>query len=585
MTLLTDLGPRVLPLVLLLPCMVLPAYSAQDEDPKPDDAPPVVQQDGEESTELETPEAIVAPQALSAPPMGYSGLEALEAELKTLANGNSHLLLSSLGQSPGGKAIWVLTVRAKDAAAGGPEAMVVANLEGDRIAATEMAVGMLRSLAHDPGFWTDSGTLHVVPVANPDGFAQAMAGNTVFRGAPHDDDRDGRVDEDGPTDLNGDGHITWLRIPSPAGEYFVSKDDARDMQAVELGPIEGQRYRMHREGHDVDGDRKTLEDGPGGIQVDANFPHRWQQYAVPAGPYPLSEPESKGLAEFVLARPSLAWIWVLDDEDRLNHLPKGQDKTGIDSTEPLKEDARWLKLWGERWGDMDAAKAGESEINAPGKSDHGRGNFADWAYYQRGILVLESAVWSMPSEGKGKSKKHSSEIVQRDWSALHYAAGAFQEWTPFDHPQLGSVEIGGWMPLVHHNPPSEWLAPLTAKHVEFLHSMAGDFARLEWTDIEWNSLDGEGVVEVRAKLINAGTLPTTSAMGVRTRSVLPVRTELRLPAGARILVGRAQASTRQLIQGGDSEEFHWILQVPTNGPKPTLFAAGPTSGQAEITIE
>ena len=352
----------------------------------------------------------------------------------------------------------------------------------------------------------------------------------------------------------------------------------------------------------MDGDQKWLEDGAGGIRVDANFPHLWQQYTTPAGPYPLSEPEAKALATLVIERTGLAWIWVIDDEDTLDHTPKGTGKIDISSTEPHEDDVRWLKKWGERWKEIEGPSQGEVKINGPGKTEHGKGNFADWAYYQRGILVLESDVWSLPtkkapkpSKGKdGKEKEGKAKAIEHKqteaeglllWADDHYQSGAYMAWTPFEDPTLGKVEIGGWMPLVQNNPPSEWIAPIAEKYTQFARSMAGDFARLEWIDVQWNPIDDQGVVELKAKLVNVGNLPSTSAMGVRTRTQVPVLTELQLPEGARILIGQAKGNARNLVLGGDPQEFRWILEVPPGGPKPTLSAHGSTSGQALHPIQ
>jgi hypothetical protein len=42
-----------------------------------------------------------------------------------------------------------------------------------------------------------------------------------------DDDRDGKINEDGFDDLDGNGEITWMRIESPIGEYRTHPDDRR----------------------------------------------------------------------------------------------------------------------------------------------------------------------------------------------------------------------------------------------------------------------------------------------------------------------------------------------------------------------
>ena len=569
--------------------------SLPDASPQKPVSEPEVQ---EEATPEEELVQAGEPLELTAPPMGYRNLDQIEAEMAEIANGHGSIELVSYGEAPSGKTLWALRFAPQGEGAGGAQALVVANLAGDRLVASEVAMKMAQDLVADRGDWERAGTLWVIPCANPDGFVQASRGQPVSRGAGIDDDRDGRTDEDGPRDLNGDGVIAWLRKESPDGGHYASKNDPRAMEEVQAGEKVEKTYRLHREGADVDGDQRALEDGKGGIRVDANFPHLWQQYTTPAGPYPLSEPESRALATFVIERPSIAWVWVIDDEDTLNHAPKGTTKIGIESTDPHEDDVRWLKKWGERWKEMGPPKAGEVEINGPAKTEHGKGNFADWAYYQRGILVLESEVWSLPKSKTAKAKKSkdkekdkqkadkpSDEEARIAWADGHYKSGAFQAWTPFSDPVLGEVEIGGWLPLVRHNPPAEWVEPIANQYSAMVRSMAADFARLEWIDVEWNSLDDQGVVELKAKLANVGLLPTTSAMGVRTRTQTPVLTELQLPEGARILIGRAKGNVRSLHLGGDPTEFRWILEVPPDGPKPTLKASGQTAGQAVHPIQ
>ncbi len=245
-------------------------------------------------------------QQLTPPPGDYLTPERLDAELLELEKTYGRLELSRMGQSHGGRTIWLCTFRSPQYAANRPEALIVANLEGDRLAATEVAMGLVRRMATRSSIWAQSGTLHIIPCANPDGFAQAVQGLPPTRGAAIDEDRDGQTDEDGPIDLNGDGRVLWVRIPSAAGEWYSHPGDERAMVRVENAQQHAGAFRLMREGWDQDGDRQMLEDGPGGISIDRNFPHRWKQYAASAGPYPLSEVESSLLARFVISRPKIA---------------------------------------------------------------------------------------------------------------------------------------------------------------------------------------------------------------------------------------------------------------------------------------
>ena len=522
-----------------------------------------------------------APQQLTPPPGDYLTPDRMDEELLELEKTYGRLELGRLGQSAGGRTIWLCTFRSPQFAAKKPEALVVANLEGDRIAATEVAMGLIRRMATRSSIWAQSGTLHIIPCANPDGFERAVRGLDPTRGAGVDEDRDGQIDEDGPADVNGDGRVLWLRMPSEAGEWYAHPNDGRAMVRVKSASGQAGAFHLMREGWDQDGDRDFLEDGPGGIAIDRNFPHLWEQYAVPAGPYPLSEVESNLLARFVISRPKIAWAFVLDDEDNLAFPSKGLEAVDSQSTEPHQDDAPYIAQWGKRLHHRNQVTG--QELLRPAASEHQKGVFADWLYYQRGLFVQESAVWSIPS-GKSDSKA-TKELERLQWADSAYGAQAFVPWSPFDHPELGAIELGGWMPLVQHNPPFEEIAGMTLIYEEYLMELAKDFAQLAWADVQVKPLDDRGVIEVRAKLANIGHLPTISRMAEINRAKAGIRVEVELPRGGQVLVGKPVSFVPRLDGGGDHSELQWILQVPVSGARPTLQATCPTASPASHTLE
>ena len=515
------------------------------------------------------------------PPTGYLTPEALDAELLELEKTYGRLELGRLGQSPEGRTIWLCTFRSPQYAQKRPEAMIVANLEGDKPVATEMAMALIRKIASSGGAWAPAGTLHIVPNANPDAYARAMAGLPPTRGKPIDEDRDGRTDENGPSDLDGDGQVLWIRQASPAGQWTANRDDDRAMEPrVSAEPQQG-AYHLRREGWDEDGDGQFLEDPHGGIRLENNYPHLWPQYDPAAGPYPLSEPESRALAKFVLARKKLAWVFVLDDEDNLAETKEAGDEVGMGSTDPLAKDAAFYRAWGKRI--YPKPVEGKEGFPKAAAGEHGQGNFADWAYNQRGLFVLESSVWTIPDQ-KPKDD-HSLEWLRLKWADKTYGQRAFRAWIPFDHPEMGPIEIGGWNPLVFENPPAEQVPALAERYIAFVNSLANDFAKLEWAEVKVKALDGLGVYEVSAKLVNVGFLPTISAMGEKNRAMPKIKVEWQLSAGAEVLVGKAVQHIDRLDGGGGFEEIKWILRVPPNAAMPHLLASCPTASSAEHTFQ
>src|SRR5690606_35790650 len=90
------------------------------------------------------------------------------------------------------------------------------------------------------------------------------------------------------------------------------------------------------ESTDADGDGFFAEDGPGGVDLDRNFPHLWPEFRDGAGVTPLSEPESRAVAEWILAptgpgRDNIVAVLVYSPADNLlNTPPTGKmDPTGV----------------------------------------------------------------------------------------------------------------------------------------------------------------------------------------------------------------------------------------------------------------
>ncbi|MHC4380480.1 MAG: M14 family zinc carboxypeptidase [Planctomycetota bacterium] len=542
-------------------------------------------QEPQDPPQVEDPGVEAALGPFAPPPIGYRSPGRIAEDLKRRAAETAAMNLVKIGLSPEGQPILVATFHGPgllgSASPGSPEVLIVANLEGDRIAASEVAMGIIDRFAQQGSPLLDTATVHILPVANPDAMLHVLDGESAWRGAATDDDRDGMVDEDAPEDLDGDGAALWMRVYGAGGDRVADAEDPRVSREADAAEGEAGTFRLQREGSDLDGDRSENEDAKGGISLEANFPHRWTQYAVDAGAFQLSEPESRALVDFMLRHPAIQLVLVLDDEDNLAEPPQGKDSVDPQSTDPLKADADLLKVLGGRLYGEDVAIRG---------AVHQSGNFADWAYFQRGALVLESAVWSppldmKPADGTDLPKNATEEHKLLVWADAWYPEAAFRPWKSFLHPQLGETEIGGWLPLVRTNPPADLLPELTTRTADFLDGLGDAFPRISWEEVEVTALDDVGVFEVRASLVNHGLLPTMTAMGRENRRPMPLRIFLELPNGGELLVGRTPSALESLDGLGGSREFHWIYRLPADADPATLRAMSKGSGEALISLE
>lgn len=136
---------------------------------------------------------------------------------------------------------------------------------------------------------------------------------------------------------------------------------------------------------------------------------------------------------------------------------------------------------------------------------------------------------------------------------------AFVDWTPFNHPDLGEVEIGGFRPYAVTNPPAGELPELGSAHGAFVARLAGMLPRVQIANTEVTN-HGGGVFTVKVVIENAGYFPTTLQHGVVSRSVEPTMVQIQVDPDA-ILTGDDKTSFVQKLDGsGAREEFTWVIR-------------------------
>ncbi|MBN2264964.1 MAG: hypothetical protein JW775_04035 [Candidatus Aminicenantes bacterium] len=140
------------------------------------------------------------------------------------------------------------------------------------------------------------------------------------------------------------------------------------------------------------------------------------------------------------------------------------------------------------------------------------------------------------------------------WSDKELGGRGFVAWTPFKHPELGEVEIGGAVPYADTTPPAGMIDGLVAGQVPWAFEIAKRMARIGIADVRLERL-GAGVYEIKAWIANTGDLPYPTAMGARNQRVLPVVVSL-AGQGFDIVEGKPRSL---------------IASVPARGAKPLTW--------------
>jgi hypothetical protein len=175
--------------------------------------------------------------------------------------------------------------------------------------------------------------------------------------------------------------------------------------------------------------------------------------------------------------------------------------------------------------------------------------------------------------GGGVTMPDEDTIAYVDASAKE----GFAAWTPVTLPDGKKAEVGGVDPFLAVAPPEAELKKATEAHSEALLLMAGKLAEVAMGDVEVKSL-GSGIFEVTATAVNNGFLPTATRLQTRTRSFLPARLVLTLPAGATLVQGTTRATSERMNGSGGTLKNTWLVNA-TAGAKVTVSILTQNAGE------
>lgn len=490
----------------------------------------------------------------------------------------------AVGRSRGGTPIEALRLGSGTHGAGRPAVLVVSNVEGPYAWTGGLVLDLARELAereaNDAALreMLATTTLYFVACPNPDANDSRFASPLAERraGSPFkDDDRDGRIGEDGPSDIDGDGLILTMRVPDPDGRWIADPNDPRAL--VEADALRGEigKWKLFVEGRDSDGDEQVGEDPKLDVEVARNFPHGWKEHAAFSGPWPTSEPEAQALCEFVLTHRDVQMVVVYGALDTLVEPQKNTpDAPGGLLTNPPEADTKLYAEIGKRYKALTSSKA-----KSAGDDD---GTFQAWCQLQRGLWCVSISPWTLPLDEAEKKKDGASEAPKegekpaegdakkpegaRDpsddakrlrWIDAKNESARFVAWRPFQHPELGAVEIGGFAPFALIEPPESERAAIADAQRAFLVELAGKLARVRISEVTAEDLGG--VWKIKATIANDAFLPQSSAAARRTGETRPARVRIELPPGAKLVAGDVQTLVGDLGASGARRELQWLV--------------------------
>ncbi len=384
----------------------------------------------------------------------------------------------------------------------------------------------------------DEHTLYILPCMAPDGYVAMFEGapyiRSTLRPPPEGTVRTGWS----PVDMDGDGVVRLVRWRHPAGPFVVDEQCPLHMRARTLSDDPTQAYFVAEEGQFLnwDGQRWTMAPREFGLDLNRNFPGNWapaSMFGMDAGTFPGSAPEARAVLDAFAARPNIGAVIT-------NHT-----FSGVLLTAPYRADSELTEsdLLLMQALAKDAVE-GTTYSAVPVQPDFAydpkspiRGVWADSLATVFGLPGYTLEIWDPFAAASTRPAHRGRFFREPEPHVLRALVQHFSKeptslaWTPFEHPQLGAVEVGGLdLQRTVRNPPEHQLAQELDQVFVILDRARRSIPQIQ-VRAHRNPLAGAGtdhtISEITVCVENLGFLPTNGLDRASTIGRTPgIRLEL-----------------------------------------------------------
>ncbi|MFK7883416.1 MAG: M14 family metallopeptidase [Phycisphaerales bacterium] len=450
----------------------------------------------------------------------YYTADQVDAHLRALARAYPDVVrVTSIGKSLGGRDMLVATVTSPGSDdRSKPGMWIDGGIHANEIQAVEVCLYSVWYLATNYGHndaitaLLDDNSFYILPMVNPDSrvtwFTEPSTPHSRRSNQlPMDNDRDGLVDEDPPEDLDGDGSITQMWKEDPRGAWARDPFDPRVFERVPAGEFGGWTY-LGSEGIDTDGDGRVNEDTTDGHDMNRNWPADWQPTYVQrgAGAFPFSAPETGNVGKFCYERPNIAAF-------QSYHNTGGMMLRGPGAQHRAREYPRAdLRVYDE------LGRAGEEMmpyyrylvIYEDLYDVHG--GEATWASENLGIISFTNELWTVGKYFQRDVTRPNSEQMMRFRDRLQFGT-TFKDFTEYEHPQHGTVLIGGLNKWSSRSTPTFMLEEECHRNFAFTMFHGAAMPKIAFDRVEVQRVGGDSsrLWSVKVELRNENIIPTRTA--------------------------------------------------------------------------
>jgi len=133
----------------------------------------------------------------------------------------------------------------------------------------------------------------------------------------------------------------------------------------------------------------------------------------------------------------------------------------------------------------------------------------------------------------------------------------YVNWSPYNHPTLGEVEIGGAVPYANNTPPAVMIDSILNLQVPWIFEIVKNLPDLKILKTELKP-QGAGVYELKVWVENKSFIPIPTAMGKRNQRPAPV--VILLSGKDFELLSGKNRTTISDLPGLKNKKFTWLIK-------------------------
>jgi len=198
-------------------------------------------------------------------------------------------------------------------------------------------------------------------------------------------------------------------------------------------------------------------------------------------------------------------------------------------------------------------------------------------------------------------QSEEDQLRKLQWIDEHFPEG-FIDWHEYDHPQLGTIEIGG----IHSKftsrnaPPGKWLEAEAERCIKFALGHASMLPRLLISELKTRKIS-ETVFKIEVQIQNTGFMPTyVTQFAVKTKVAKPVIAQIVIPEKAELvsgyekellghLEGRSAKLLKPRVVGGGiidrtKKSIDWVVKTDGTPQDITIHVRCPRAGRDHKTV-